>query len=118
MQRKVASPDEYLAAVPPGQLPLLEHLRGLIRETVPAARVEIRWGMLCYDHGGALFGLAAQKNYVGLYVMATQALNDMAKELSAIDHGKGCLRFKRLDGVPTETIRQLLALAASTKERA
>jgi hypothetical protein len=73
--------------------------------------------MLCYDHGGALFALAAQKYYVGLYVMATQALNDMANELSAIDHGKGCLRFKRLDGVPTETIRQLLALATSTNER-
>jgi hypothetical protein len=42
MQRNVASPEEYLAAVPPGQLPLLEHLRSLIREAVPAAREEIR----------------------------------------------------------------------------
>lgn len=117
MQRKVASPEEYLAAVPSAQLPLLAHLRGLIREAVPAAREEIRWGMLSYDHGGALFGLGAQKHFVGLYVMATQAVNDMAKELSAIDHGKGCLRFKRLDAVPTETIRQLLAHAASTNER-
>jgi uncharacterized protein YdhG (YjbR/CyaY superfamily) len=117
MQRHVSSPKEYLKAVPADQLPLLEHCRALIREAAPSAREEIRWGALCYDDGGALFGLAAQKHYVGLYVMATQALKDMQKELAGIDHGKGCLRFRTLAAVPTDTIRRLLTHAKSLAER-
>jgi len=35
-----------------------------------------------------LFVLARRKHYVGLYVMAPQALKDMAKELAGIDHVK------------------------------
>jgi uncharacterized protein YdhG (YjbR/CyaY superfamily) len=106
-----------LQAVPANQLPLLERLRALIHEAVPSVREEIRWGMLSYDDGGALFALAAQKHYVGLYVMATQALKDMAEELASIDHGKGCLRFKRIEAVPTDTIRRLLVHAKSVRER-
>ena len=45
----VATPDEYLAAVPEHQHPLLDHLRSLIQESVPALREDIRWGMLCYE---------------------------------------------------------------------
>jgi uncharacterized protein YdhG (YjbR/CyaY superfamily) len=117
MQRAVSSPQEYLEAIPAGQLPLLEHLRALIREAAPRATEEIRWGMLCYDDGGALFALGAQKHYVGLYVMATRAMDDMAEELKTLDHGKSCLRFKRLSAVPTETIRRLLAHAGTIRER-
>ena len=73
--------------------------------------------MLSYEDTGALFALAAQKNYVGLYVMATEALKDMAAELEAVDHGKGCLRFKKLERVPTETIEKLLAYAQGLHER-
>ena len=117
MQRAVSSPAEYLDAVPEAQLPLVQHLRSLILQAVPDAREEIRWGMLCYDHSGALFALAAQKHFVGLYVMATQALAEMADELQALDHGKGCIRFKRLDAVPSRLISQLLVRAKDTHER-
>ncbi|MDR3633914.1 MAG: DUF1801 domain-containing protein [Isosphaeraceae bacterium] len=117
MKRDVSSPQAYLDAVPEAQMSLVTELRGLIREAVPGAVEEIRWGMLCYDDSGALFALAAQKNSVNLYVMATQALEDMAGELAALDHGKSCLRFKKLSGVPTETIRRLLAHARTLRER-
>jgi uncharacterized protein YdhG (YjbR/CyaY superfamily) len=117
MQRDAASPEEYLEAIPVTQRPLLQHLRSMILEAAPGAREEIRYGMLCYDDGGALFGLGAHKHYVGLYVMATQAVSDMAVELEGVDHGKGCPRFKRLDAVPTETIRRLLSHAQSVRER-
>lgn len=117
MQRNVATPSEYLTAVPDAQRPLLEHLRSLIRDAAPGLREEIRWGMLCYQDSGALFALAAQKKYVALYVMATQALQDMAAQLQDIDHGKGCLRFSRLESVPTETVRALMVYATSLSQR-
>jgi uncharacterized protein YdhG (YjbR/CyaY superfamily) len=117
MQRDVATPAEYIAEVPVAQRPLFDHLRGLIQQSAPDLREVIRWGMLSYEDTGALFALAAQKNYVGLYVMATDALKDMAVELEAVDHGKGCLRFKKLQRVPTETIRTLLIHALGLRER-
>lgn len=117
MQRKVASAAEYLQAIPPAQLPLVEHLRALIRQAAPQAREEIRWGMLAYDDAGGLFALAAQKRYVSLYVMVPEALEKMEAELADVDRGKGCLRFTRLEGVPTKSIERLLKLAAKSHER-
>jgi uncharacterized protein YdhG (YjbR/CyaY superfamily) len=117
MQRKVDSPAEYLAAVPEKQLPMVEHLRALIKEAAPGAREEIRYGMLSYEDEGGLFGLAAQKHYVGLYVLATQAMREMAAELGSLDHGKGCIRFKRLETIPTPIIKKLLRLAMESGER-
>ena len=117
MQPKASSPAEYLDAVPEAQLPLVQHLRSLILQAAPEAREEIRWGMLCYDHSGALFALAAQKHFVGLYVMATQALSEMADEIHALDHGKGCIRFKRLQEVPSRLISRLLVRAKGCHER-
>lgn len=117
MQRNVSSPADYLDAVPEAQLALVQRLRSLILQAAPDAREEIRWGVLCYDVSGALFALAAQKHFVGLYVLATQALQDMAEELKTLDHGKGCIRFKRLEGVPTVLISQLLVHARGTHER-
>ena len=118
MQRNASSPAEYLRAVPEAQRALVLHLRSLILQAAPGVREEIRWGMLCYDDSGALFALGAQKHFVGLYVMATEALQDMAEELQSLDHGKGCIRFKRLDRVPVELISRLLVHAKETRERA
>jgi uncharacterized protein YdhG (YjbR/CyaY superfamily) len=117
MQRDVATPTEYTAAVPEAQRMLFDHLRRLIHESAPTLKEGMRWGTLCYEDTGALFALAAQKNHVGLYVMATDALKDMAADLARVDHGKGCLRFKKLEQVPTETIKKLLAHAHGLHER-
>jgi uncharacterized protein YdhG (YjbR/CyaY superfamily) len=117
MQRFVDTPAEYVVQVPEKQRPLFDHLRNLIQTTAPEAREEMRYGMLVYDDTGALFGLAAQKHYVGLYVLATQALTDLADDLAGIDHGKGCLRFKKLEKVPTEVIARLLTHAKGLHER-
>ncbi len=117
MQRFVKTPREYLKAVPEVQRPLIDKLRELIHEAAPEAREEIRYGMLAYDDDGGLFALAAQKHYVSLYVGATDAMTSMKKELSGIDHGKGCLRFKKLEGLPIDTLRQLLSRAKASQER-
>ncbi len=116
MQRNVSSPKEYLEAIPSAQQPLVQHLRRLIKEESPSTREVIRWGMLCYDDDGTLFALAAQKDYVGLYVMATTAMKDLSKDLKGIDKGRGCLRFAKLQDVPSDTIRKLLARAVTLRE--
>jgi uncharacterized protein YdhG (YjbR/CyaY superfamily) len=117
MQRFVSTPVEYMAAVPEAQRPLLQHLRSLILEAAPDLHEGIRYGALCYEDRGALFGLAAQKHHVGLYVMAPGAIRDLAPELKSLKHGKGCFRFQRLEQVPTEVISKLLHHAKESHER-
>ena len=115
MKRDVQSPEEYLATIPEAQRPLVDHLRRLVRTTAPGLPETIRWGMLSYGEP-SLFALAAQKQYVALYVMATAAVDGMAEALAGVDHGKGCLRFKEFDDVPTGTIRKLLGRARDLRE--
>ncbi|MEP1035005.1 DUF1801 domain-containing protein [Ekhidna sp.] len=66
----------------------------------------IRYKMLSYqDEKGVIFQLNAQKNYVALYVGDASKVDPSGKLLEGIDHGKGCLRFKKstnLAGTPIE----------------
>lgn len=56
----------------------------------------IRYKMLSYqDDKGVVFQLNAQKNYVALYVGNASKVDTSGELLEGIDHGKGCLRFKK-----------------------
>ncbi len=62
-------------------------------------------------------GLAAQKNYNSLYLMSVyqnpadyQELMDAFSAMGGKpDMGKSCIRFKRLDQLPLETISRLIS---------
>jgi len=62
-------------------------------------------------------GLAAQKNYNSLYLMAIyqnsedyQELMEAFAEMSVKpDLGKSCIRFKRLEQLPLDTIARLIS---------
>ena len=63
---------------------------------------------LCY------VGLAAQKNYNALYLMADEKQRKLleeafAKEGKKLDMGKSCLRFKSLDDLPLPAIGAVVA---------
>ncbi|MGE3805139.1 MAG: iron chaperone [Gemmataceae bacterium] len=116
MQRKVDTPKEYLACLEGKQLEIVEQLRGLIKKAAPRAKEGIKWGMLHYDLDGDLCCLAAQKQYVSLYVGGA-ALAEHAEALAEIDHGKGCLRFKKQEQVPDKAILALLRFAVKNKSR-
>ncbi len=116
MQRFVATPAEYLAQVPAEQRPAVDLLRKLIRESIPKTEESIKMGFLCYsDAAGDCCCLGAQKNYIALYV-PTEAVAMMSAELADIDHGKCCLRFKKLEKIPSPTIKKLLKLAVSQRK--
>lgn len=105
MKRDATSPDHYVKSVPGAQRELLEAVRALVREAAPGVEEGIRYGMLDYP---GLANLAAQKQYVSLYVMPA-VLARHAKAFEGVDHGKSCLRFKRLDQVEPDAVRALLA---------
>ena len=111
--------DEYIEAAEPERRTTLRALRELVRETVPEVREEVRYGMPYYDHHGELCAFAAQKRYFSFYVIgAGSPLTAHRAELGKLDVGKGCIRFRRLEEVPPDTLRAILREAARANEAA
>lgn len=124
------TPTEYLASLPPDRREIISTVRDLILQSLPEGYQEtINWGMLSYEVPLETYpdtynkkplnyiGLAAQKNYNSLYLMSVYQnptdYQDLMDAFDALgvkpDMGKSCIRFKRLDQLPLETISRLIA---------
>jgi hypothetical protein len=119
-----------LRAVPAEQRGALMKVRQLIRKHLPKGYQEaLNWGAITYQvplkrcphtyNGQPLCytALAAQKNYLSLYLMTVYghpAKQKQLKEGSAragkkLDMGKSCIRFRTLDDLPLDTIADIIA---------
>ena len=124
------TPSDYLASLPQDRREIISAVRDLILRSLPEGYEEtINWGMLSYEVPLEVYpdtynkkplsyiGLAAQKNYNSLYLMSVYQDSADYKELmdgfaamgAKPDMGKSCIRFKRLDQIPLETISRLIA---------
>jgi uncharacterized protein YdhG (YjbR/CyaY superfamily) len=99
---------EYLAAVDPEERAVLEEVRATILAAAPRATEEIRYKMPIYDLHGPLVGFAAQRNYLGFYVMSAPVVSRFAPELKGFDVGKGCIRFSSRAPLPLALVRRLV----------
>jgi hypothetical protein len=72
--------------------------------------------MLGYAYEGRPFAaIAAQKNYLSLYLMDLYTQPGLrtqhAAALASLKMGKSCINLQRVDELPLATIRQILAVA-------
>jgi hypothetical protein len=104
MRRDDSSPSAYRKDVDGDLHTLLEAIRDLIFEVVPDVEEGIQHGMLDYP---GLANLAAQKNYVALYVAPT-VLAKRKVDFPGVSCGKSCLRFKRFDELDPQALTTLL----------
>ena len=124
------TPTDYLASLPPDRREIISAVRDLILRNLPEGYQEtINWGMLSYEvplenypdtynkKPLSYIGLAAQKNYNSLYLMSVyqnpadyQELMDAFAAMGVKpDMGKSCIRFKKLEQLPLDTISRLIA---------
>ena len=104
MKRDDRSPAHYIDSVEGEQKQLLLSIRALIQSVAPDAEEYIEYGMLGY---GEVANLAAQKNYVSLYV-SPKALAEYKKKHATADCGKSCLRFKSVGNFDSVAVKDLL----------
>jgi hypothetical protein len=133
MKKQSAPPSTvtgYLRAVPVEQRGTLSRLRQLIRKHLPKGYQEAtNWGAITYQvplkrcpdtyNGQPLcyVAMAAQKNYLSLYLMTVYGDPEKQKQLKAgfaragkkLDMGKACIRFRTLDDLPLDTIADIIA---------
>jgi uncharacterized protein YdhG (YjbR/CyaY superfamily) len=99
---------DYLGEVAPERREALETLRSLVFQVAPDALETMRHGMPAYDVGGkVLCQFASQKHYVSLY-LDPKIVDGYRRELAGLSLGKGCVRFRKLDRLPLETIERML----------
>ncbi|MGD2178787.1 MAG: DUF1801 domain-containing protein [Anaerolineae bacterium] len=108
---------DYLGALTPERRQALEALRALVYQVAPDAVETMRYGMPAYDVAGkVLCQFASQKRYVSLY-LDPKIVDKHRGELEGLSLGKGCVRFRKLDKLPLETIgRMLRGIARREKE--
>ena len=129
---KAATPEAYIAELPPERRELVERIRAIVNANLPDGYVErMSWGMIGWEvpletypntyNGQPLVyaALAAQKSHTALYLNCVYASEERTERLKAewaaagkkLDMGKSCMRFKRADqlaeGVLADTIRSI-----------
>lgn len=124
------TPADYLASLPEDRRKIISAIRDIILANLPVGYQEtMNWGMLSYEipletypntynkKSLSYIGLAAQKNYNSLYLMAIYQNSEDYQELMEAfaemgvkpDLGKSCIRFKRLEQLPLDTIARLIS---------
>jgi uncharacterized protein YdhG (YjbR/CyaY superfamily) len=95
---KTVTLKNYLDVLPPERREVLELLRESIFRICPEVEETMSAGMPTFTlHGHPFLSLASRKNYVALYIVPHDLLNAFKTELRQYDHGRSCIRFKRLD---------------------
>jgi uncharacterized protein YdhG (YjbR/CyaY superfamily) len=127
---KAATPEAYIAELPPERQALVSKLRDLVNANLPPGYVErMNWGMISWElplerypstyNGQPLVyaGLAAQKNYTALYLNCIHASDERTQRLreayaaagKKLDMGKSCVRIKKAEDVAEDALARTIA---------
>lgn len=124
-----ATPAEYMAALEEPRRSDVAALDRLVRKAAPGLKRIIQNGMLGYgpfhyryasgrEGDAARISIASNASYISLYALAADSRGYVAERyrerLPAAKIGKSCVRFKRLEDVDAEALRELIAEAAKT----
>jgi len=116
-------PEEYIEALPEPRRTEIRRLDALIRETLPDAERGMEGSFLGYgpfhyrypsgrEGDTHLVSLASRSNGISLYVLCARDGRYLAEEhaerLGKADVGKSCVRFKRVDDLELDGVRELL----------
>jgi len=102
MKRKSKEVAAYFQALTPERREALEAVKALILEPAPGVEETMRYRMPTYEYsdGDMLCALASQKQYMSLY-MDPPVVEQYREELQGLSVGKSCIRFRKLEALPT-----------------
>ena len=101
--------NDYMSNVPQGRKEDLVVLRSLIKTIFPEIEETMGYNMPTFMHRGeTLCSIANQKNYMALYIMPYDLLEEFKEELSTFNCGASCIRFKKLKEGDLDLFRRIL----------
>lgn len=120
------SVEELISKIDEPRRSEIKKIHEFIRKTVPKLTLSlygaiIGYGNYHYKYSSGregdwmLIGLASQKNYISLYICATENGEYLAEknkeELPKASVGKSCIRFKKLEDVNLEVLKKIILKA-------
>jgi hypothetical protein len=129
---KAKTHEEYIAAVEEKRRGDIQRLHDLIRKVAPELEPTMEFGFLGYgkyhyryasgrEGEWMRIGVANNKQYISLYCCAGDDHGYVAERykerLPGADIGKSCVRFKRLEDLDEEALRDLIRETAKIDPR-
>ena len=132
MQYEANSPEEYIAQIPEERQEVMRKLRTIINDNLPKGFEEgMNYKMIGYYVPHSIYpdgyhcdtsmplpfmNIASQKNSINLYHSGIYAKKELHDWFVAeypkhckrkLDMGKSCVRFKKVDDIPFDLIKEL-----------
>src|SRR5262249_17263268 len=105
----------YIAELPADRRAPIEKLRGLCRRHLAGYEECIDYGMPVYKRNGSMeISFASQKQYVALYVLKKEVLDEFRSRLAGAKIGKGCVRFAKPERIDYEVVGEMLQRNAAS----
>jgi uncharacterized protein YdhG (YjbR/CyaY superfamily) len=115
MISKAADVDAYIAELPADRRATIEKLRALCRRHLAGYEEGMDYGMPVYKRNGTMeISFASQKQYVAIYVLKKDVLDEFRVRLAGAKIGKGCVRFTKPERIDYEVLRELFQRNASS----
>jgi uncharacterized protein YdhG (YjbR/CyaY superfamily) len=109
MQSSAKTVTAYIEEAPEERRSYLNRLRDLCLEVLVDHEERMEYGMPVYQHNGVIqFGFASQKNYISLYVVKEDVMQENRTLLQGLSVGKGCIRYSNLKKMDFAVIQKLL----------
>lgn len=123
---KAKTIKEYFDNLPEDRRESMEFLDRLILKTAPSLKPNFfynmpGYGMFKYKNykqeiiDWPIIALASQKNYISLYICAVENGEYIAEkhqdELGKVSVGKSCIRFKKIEDLNLEALKEVIKLA-------
>ncbi|MBK8462934.1 MAG: DUF1801 domain-containing protein [Nigerium sp.] len=104
---------EYAEHVPPAARPLLDELRGLVRDVLPDSDEVLSYGVIGYrtGRGRCRVFVGAWADHVSLYPVPKD--EELVAQLAPYQRGKGTLWFRLDAELPDALIRRVVATLAA-----
>jgi|ERR1700687_363452 len=116
MISKAADVKTYIAQLPAGRRDAVERLRGLCRQHLTGYEECMEYGMPAYKRNGVVeVSFASQKQYIALYVLKKDVVDEFRDALPDSRIGKGCIRFTKPDKIDFDVLKQLLRRTADSQ---
>lgn len=97
MKHPDAELDLYYGTLPGERRDALLAIRKMIRRIWPEVTEDMAYGMPTFHLGGVLLcAIASQKYFITFHVIPYDLLVHFKNDLKVYDHGKSCIRFRKL----------------------
>ena len=110
VQSKAGTVEAYIQEVPGDRRDVLKKFRALCLKVLAGYKESMTYGMPSYGRAGEEIEIAfaSQKHYISLYILRTAILDKHREELSHLDLGKSCVRYRKLSQIDWDWVTKVL----------